>query len=109
MTDWRIQIPTRRPTDTLADMASNAAALPPDDRAVTRELVAVAAMAGIHNAERLAMALEAMSPTERRSTFDKLRKRAGLETTAESESRQRFGTPRYRCIPRPFWPYSDGK
>jgi hypothetical protein len=91
VTDWAIRIPLRSKWDTLGDLVGNIRHLADEhDRAVALEVVAVAAMCGMRRAEHICMAYEAMTTSERHWALNRLRKRAGLPSTAEVEAHRRW-------------------
>ena len=85
MSDWAIRLPIRSKRDSVSDLGFNAAVLEPHDRAITRELCAVASLAGVSRATELLEVVESMSANERRFTINKLRERVGLKSASAED------------------------
>ena len=84
MSDHVIRVPFHDRSDSLADMADAARALPAgEDRAVVRGLVLEAAESGMGTAGQVLDALEGMTPDARRRLLDRARERADIPTTAQ--------------------------
>jgi hypothetical protein len=85
MSDDTIRVPFRGRSDSLADVADAARALPAgEDRAVVRGLVLEAAESGMASAGDMLDALERMAPDGRRRLLDRARERADVPTTTEA-------------------------
>jgi hypothetical protein len=79
-----IRVPYADRSDSLADVAGHARALPAgEDRATVRGLVLEAAESGMASAGDMLDALEGMAPDARRRLLDRARERADVPTTAE--------------------------
>ena len=88
---WTIDIPYRSRDDKLVDVAFAGRALPdPESRAVLRELVLEAAIAGDKTAGDLFDRLGRTEPADRRRLLDRLRERVGLPSTSDVEAARRF-------------------
>lgn len=84
---WAVRIPYAARSDSLADVADAARALPPQERDVTRALVLGAMTSGrAQTAGGLLDLLDAATPAERRRLLDDARKTAGLPSTARADA-----------------------
>ena len=84
-------------TDELVDVAFAGRALPdPESRAVLRELVLEAAIAGDKTAGDLFDRLASISTADRRRLLDRMRERAGLESHTRILETKSLGDVRVR-------------
>jgi hypothetical protein len=98
---WTIDVPYRTRDDGLVDVAFAGRALPdPESRAVLRELVLEATVAGDRTAGDLFDRLAKITPAERRHLLDRMRERAGLESTADVEATRKFEAANAALIKR---------
>jgi hypothetical protein len=88
MTDWRIQIPYRSRSDTLADVAEAASELPQgESRDIARQVALGALLDGTAaSAGELIDQIEQATPEQRRKMLDDARVKAGFPTTATVEA-----------------------
>lgn len=91
MSDWAIQIPFRSRSDSLADVAEAARALPAgEERDIARQLALGALIDGTAaSASGLLDHIEKLGPAQRRLLLDQARVAAGLEPTATVDARAR--------------------
>jgi hypothetical protein len=89
VSEWAIRIPFRTRDDPLdVDAVIDLPELldDPEDQAVARELPVEASTSGLQLVGQLLDQLEAASPAARRATLDRMRARAGLDSTADVEA-----------------------
>jgi hypothetical protein len=90
VTTWRIRVLYRDRDDSLIDVIDAARHFTdPDERATIREIGMRAHLSGMHTAGELIDALAEMSGDGRRQILDDARERAGLESIADAEARDR--------------------
>ncbi|MEK6251851.1 MAG: hypothetical protein AABM43_07890 [Actinomycetota bacterium] len=104
MSDWTLQIPHRSRSDSITAAMSAAHALPPEERAVARNvLTELATEHGCRSAADALDMIEGASPEARRELLDRARVEAGLPTTEVADSQAEYEA-RQKTIAAPTGP-----